>query len=96
MAQRGKIGQARHDNKVQQRLDYYKDKGFSVKADLPGRGKPPKIGGRIPDIIATKKTVKIVEEIETAATIDADRKQQLLLKNGAKRIGAKFRVIKAK
>ena len=96
MLKRGKIGQAKHDKKVQQRLDHYKDKGYSVKADLPGRAKPQKIGGRIPDIIAKKGSDLIVEEIETASTMNSDRDQQAKLREGTKDIGGKFKVIKAK
>ena len=90
MAQRGKVGQAKHDRKVTQRLDYYKDKGFRTWADLPGRAKPPKVGGRIPDIYARKGKKLIVEEIETLATKNTDTKQHQQLRKGTKELGGKF------
>ena len=96
MIKRGKIGQAKHDRKVQQRLDFYKDKNFRVKADLPGRAKPPKIGGRIPDIVAKKGKKLIVEEVETPSTKNTDKEQQKRLKGGTKKLGGQFKVIVAK
>jgi len=96
MSERGKIGQARHDAKVQQRLDLYKGKGFKVKADLPGRAKPPKIGGRIPDIVAQKGKKLVVEEVETRSTKDTDKSQQEALRRGTKERGGTFKVIVAK
>ena len=90
MTKRGKIGQARHDAKVQQRLDLYKDK------DLPGRAKPQKIGGRIPDIIAKKGKKLVVEEVETRSTKDTDKTQQEALRKGTKERGGTFKVIVAK
>ncbi|MDP2736475.1 MAG: hypothetical protein Q8O59_01665 [bacterium] len=93
---RTKTGQAKHDKKVLQRLNLYKEKHFSVKADLPGRAKPPKIGGRIPDIIAKKGKKLIVEEIETPSTKTTDKIQHDKLKEGTKKLGGKFKVIIAK
>ncbi len=96
MNKRGKIGQARHDRKVEQRMNHYKNKGYKVKADLPGRAKPPKIGGAIPDIVAKKKNELIVEEIETSSTKNSDKAQQQKLKGGTKKLGGKFKIIIAK
>lgn len=96
MGKRGKVGQAKHDVRVQQRMDFYKDKGFRVKADLPDRAKPPKVGGRIPDIIARKRKQLVVEEIETASTKSADKRQQEALRRGTKKLGGIFKVIMAK
>lgn len=92
MATRGKIGQAKHDKKVRQRLDYYKKKDYRVWADLPKRAKPPKVGGVIPDIYARKKKKLFVEEIETSATKESDKKQQAKLRRGTKKLGGKFSV----
>jgi len=96
MVKRGKVGQAKHDRRVQQRLDYYKEKGYRVKADLPGRAKPQKIGGRIPDVIAKKGKKLIVEEVETASTKNTDKDQQEHLRKGTKKLGGKFKIIIAK
>lgn len=96
MAKRGKIGQTKHDRKVQRRLDYYKKREFWVRADLPNRAKPPKVEGKIPDIYARKGDELVVEEIETLSTKDSDKLQQQKLKEGTKKLGGKFRVIVAK
>lgn len=96
MAHRGKIGQAKHDNRVQQRLDSLKEQGFRVKADLPGRARPPKVGGVIPDILAKRGNQIIVEEIETPATINIDKKQHEKLKKGTEKLGGTFNVRIAK
>jgi len=92
MAKRGKTGQAKHDKKVQQRLDYYKKKNFRVWADLPNRARPPKVGGVIPDIYARKKKKLFIEEIETPTTKDSDKKQQQKLREGAKKMDGKFSI----
>lgn len=96
MTKRGKTGQAKHDRKVRQRLDFYKEKDFRVKADLPDRAKPPKIGGRIPDIVAKKRKKLIVEEVETPSTKNTDKDQQRRLREGTKKLGGEFKVIVAK
>lgn len=96
MAVRGKVGQVKHDKKVQQRLEKYREEGFRVKADLPGRARPPKIGGRIPDLVAKKGKKLIVEEIETKSTVTSDREQQNRLRKGSKDKGGTFKVIVAK
>lgn len=92
MEKRGKIGQAKHDRKVRQRLDYYRGKGFRVWADLPDRARPPKVGGVIPDIYARKKKKLFVEEIETPSTQESDKKQQDKLRKGTKKLGGRFGV----
>jgi len=96
MKKRGKIGQMRHDKKVQQRLEHYKEKKFRVWADLPGRARPPKVGGVIPDIYARKKKKLFIEEIETPATKESDKKQQERLKKGTKKLGGEFSIKIAK
>lgn len=96
MAKRGKIGQAKHDNKVRQELEKLKDEGYRVWADLPDRARPPKVGGVIPDIYARKRKKLIVEEIETKSTLEADQKQQIKLKKGTKELGGIFKVKVAK
>ncbi|MBU0964105.1 hypothetical protein KKC06_03640 [Patescibacteria group bacterium] len=96
MAHRGKVGQTKHDKKVSQRLDFYKERGFRTWADLPNRAKPPKVGGRIPDIYARKKSKLFVEEIETPVTRNTDTKQHQQLRKGTKDLGGKFNIKIAK
>lgn len=89
---RGKQGQLKHDNKVAKELTNLKEQGFRVWADLPGRTRPPKIKGIIPDIYARKGKKLIVEEIETKATIQTDKEQQKKLKEGTKEKGGVFKI----
>ena len=93
---RGKSGQFKHDNRVAKELTNLKEQGFRVWADLPGRSKPPKVGGVIPDIYAKKGKKLIVEEIETKATINTDKDQQEKLRKGTKEKGGVFKIKLAK
>lgn len=70
--------------------------GYTVKADLPGRKKPPKMQGHIPDVFAAKGRKKLIRETETSSTITADKAQHAAFRRAAKQRGAEFRVIKAK
>jgi len=96
MAKRGKIGQVKHDKKVVSELEKLKSEGFHVWADLPGRMRPPKVGGVIPDIYARKRKKLIVEEIETASTRKSDESQQQKLKKGTEELGGDFKIKIAK
>jgi hypothetical protein len=96
MAKRGKTGQTRHDAKVQQRMKQLQGQGFRVWADLPGRGKPPKVGGRIPDIYARRGKDLVVEEVETPGTLKSDKQQQEMLREGTTKRGGRFTVRIAK
>ena len=94
---RTKIGQAKHDKKVQQRFDYYKKQGASyLRADLPGGAKPPKLGRKIPDLYVRLDGELIVDEIETPSTVKSDQKQQEAFKKVVKEKGGKFKIIIAK
>ena len=97
MQKRTKTGQAKHDKKVLQRAEYYKKKGASyVRVDLPGQVKPPKLGGKIPDLYIRLNGELIVEEIETKQSLNTDKKQQEILKSETKKKGGKFKVTVAK
>lgn len=73
---RTKTGQKKHDTGVLKAVRYYEDQGFKVKADLPDHKKPKKIGGYIPDVIATKGPNEVVVEVETKASMEKDTKQR--------------------
>lgn len=92
MAKRRKAGQISHDRKVAERLEYFKARGFWVRADLPNRAKPPKLGTKIPDIYARKGKELIVEEVETPSTMRTDAKQQDVLREETKSRGGKFSI----
>ena len=94
---RTKQGQAKHDKKVQQRLEYYKKLGaIYVRADLPNRAKPPKLGNKIPDLYIRLNGKLIVEEIETLKTLNSDKRQQEILKKETKKRGGIFKIIVTK
>ena len=96
MAHRTKEGQKVHDQKVAEVAGRLERGGYNVRADLPGHPKPPPMGGRVPDIIATKGGKTLVREIETRNTIAADKAQHDALQRAADQRGADFRVLKAK
>jgi len=75
MPKRTKTGQAKHDKAVLRSADWYKKRGYSVKADVPGWDKPKTIGGRRPDLIVKKGKKEIVKEIETKDSNKKDLKQ---------------------
>ncbi len=88
---RTKAGQKKHDESVKRSADAYKQRGYDVRADIPGEKKPKNIGGYIPDIIAKKGKKETVVEIETRKTATTDKKQQQAFKNYAdKKSGRKF------
>jgi len=72
MNKRTKAGQKKHDDSVLRSAEWYKKNGFITKADLPGWKKPKKIGGFIPDIIASdadqQKAFKKYSEREEGRT----------------------------
>ncbi|MEX0918681.1 MAG: hypothetical protein WDZ85_01815 [Candidatus Paceibacterota bacterium] len=90
---RTKQGQTKHDKKVEQRLDSYKKQGATfIRADLPGRANPPKMGGKTPDLYVRLKGKLVVEEVETKKTVDSDKKQQEILRRETKKKGGIFKV----
>jgi hypothetical protein len=94
---RAKTGQVKHDTKVGQRANYYKNKGATfIRTDLRGGAKPPKLNGRIPDLYVRLNGELFVEEIETKDSLTKDQAQQEILKNATKKRGGKFKVIVAK
>lgn len=95
---RTKVSQSKHDQKVQQVAEEYKQKGYKISADLPGYSKPPKRGSYIPDIIAKKDKEEIIVEVETVDSVNnpRDLAQQGAFQRAARRSGAKFKRIIAK
>lgn len=82
---RTKKSQTEHNKKVQQLAENFEEKGYKVKADLPGYKKPPTIGGYRPDVFAEKGKSKTVVEVETPGSVDTarDRGQQQAFKKWA-------------
>ena len=93
-----KRGQAQHDRKVDQVAASARARGRrSVRADLPGQTRPPKIGGRIPDVTWQRPGGGLaIREIDPPGGISAaDRKQHQALKRYAqKHPGTNYRRLK--
>lgn len=97
MAQRTKKGQKIHDEAVARWASRLKGPGKQVLTDLPDRKKPPKIGGKTPDIVVKRGgKVKLIGEVETRATVKTDKLQQETFKKAAKKLGAEFKLKIAK
>jgi len=97
MALRTKRGQKVHDQKVAQWVNRLKGPGKKVLADLPGYDKPVPVFGRIPDVMVKQGgKIKMVGEVETPSTVRTDKPQQDLLKRGAQKLGANFKLKIAK
>lgn len=93
---RSRSQQTRHDRKVASLARGYKNRGFKVKADLPGYSKPNPIGKnrRIPDIEATKPGTRHIVEVETKSTINSDKTQRRSFKQSAtKRRRTRYREV---
>ena len=85
MARRSPKKQSEHDRKVRQSANRLKREGWEVQADLPGHDQPDPIGKdkRIPDIVATKAGAKRIVEVETAESMETDKKQQETFRRSA-------------
>ncbi|MCK4326301.1 hypothetical protein KAU86_02565 [bacterium] len=83
---RSKNSQSKHDKAVRVRAKKLESQGFKVKADIPGFEQPPTIRKFRPDILATRRKQKRIEEIETKDSVDSarDLKQQQAFKQSAK------------
>ena len=83
---RSKRSQSKHNTTVNKLANQYKKKGYKVKADIEGWGKPDTIKGVRPDIIAEKGGHKTVVEVETKDSVDSkrDQQQQQAFKNWSK------------
>ena len=97
MAHRTKTGQETHDNKVGEVARRLSRQGYQVQADLPGHRRPRSIGGRIPDILATKSGRTLIREVETPRTVVQDRAQHSVFRSYASQSSdTEFRVLLAK
>ena len=73
---RSKTSQSKHNTTVKKLAEQYQGKGYKVKADIKGWGKPDTIRGVRPDIVAEKGGHKTVVEVETKDSVDSKRDQQ--------------------
>ena len=80
---RSKKSQSIHNTTVKKLAKQYQQRGYKVKADIEGWGKPDTIRGVRPDIIAEKSGHKTVVEVETKESVDSKRdlQQQKAFKN---------------
>jgi len=83
---RSKKRQSAHNTTVKRQAKQYEQKGYKVKADIEGWGKPDTIRGVRPDIIAEKGGHKTAVEVETKDSVDSKRdlQQQKAFKNWSK------------
>lgn len=74
MADRTTSNQTKHDKEVKRIADDYKDKEYTVQADLKDYPLPELIGGYCPDVRAQLKNVgyEVVVEVETTDSVDSD------------------------
>ncbi len=70
---RKSASQSKHDSLVQKDANALKNRGFKVKADIPGFSKPPTFYGYRPDIVAMKGRKRVIEEIETEDSLNSAR-----------------------
>lgn len=74
-AKRSRSEQSKHNRAVKKEAKRYERAGWKVQADLHGYPKPPEIGGRRPDIKATKPGTTHIIEIETPSSMKSDKDQ---------------------
>ena len=85
MQGRSKHDETCHNRSVAKRAAGLKANRWKVKAAVPSYPNPPKMNGRIPDIVATKgKKTKIIE-VETESTKKAHKQQRIDLRDYANR-----------
>lgn len=79
--------QTRHDAEVTRLAILYTNQNYSVAADIAGYMRPHKIGGHIPDLIATKGVATIIIEVETVESVNSThaKKQKVAFDAEAKR-----------
>ena len=85
MARRPASGLSRHDREVKRIADRLSNSGYRVNAAVPGHPRPSTIGGRRPDVVATKGGAKRIIEVETEDTYDRDRGQRRAFRDYADR-----------
>ena len=59
-----------HDKCVENKANEWKNDGYIVFADLEGWNKPVEVEGYVPDVIARKKGVARICEVETEDTLE--------------------------
>ncbi len=89
-----KKSKSKHDAEVKKIAKELEEKGFEVKADLPGFSKPDTIQGLRPDIIAKKGKQQRIIEVETPESLKSARdlkQQEAFRKEANKRRNTTFR-----
>lgn len=74
MADRTTSNQTKHDKEVKRIADDYKDREYTVQADLKDYPLPESIGGYRPDVRAQLKNIEyeVAVEVETTDSLDSD------------------------
>jgi hypothetical protein len=68
---RTRVDQIEHDGMVRLMAERFVQQGYRVAANLPGFVSPPRVNGRIPDLVACKKRQAVITEVETASSYAA-------------------------
>jgi len=74
----------KHNNVVRKEIRKLKRQGYTnIKADLPNYDQPDPMGKykRVPDIVATKKGIRKIIEIEPKGRVSAHKDNMPLLEN---------------
>lgn len=84
---RTKKSQSKHDKEVLGIAKDYEKKGYDVKAEAKGFGRPAAIGGVRPDVVAMKGKTRKIVEVETPDSVGSarDEKQKEAFRKAAKR-----------
>lgn len=85
MTNRSKHSQGKHDRRVRELASELKTQGWRVEADINGYTSPKPIGkdSRIPDIVAEKRRVTRLIEVETPESLIADKDQHTTFSRSA-------------
>lgn len=82
----GNMTNTRHDNAVRSLIRGLKRQGFrNIKASIPGYDTPEPIGkdGRIPDIVATKRGIRKIIEVEPKGQVEKHKEQHSVFRKHA-------------
>ena len=84
--------QSKHDREVEKIVEEYKEKGYSVSADIRGYSKPKTVSGYRPDVVATKDNREIIIEVETLDSLNSvrDLEQKGAFQRAARKPNVKF------
>ena len=63
---RNRVDQLEHDGMVRIVAEQFHRQGFRVAASIPGYVSPPRVNGRVPDVLAYRNRETVIAEVETS------------------------------